>query len=84
MITDIKIVSLLCPCSLWTYSFISCHLINESALIVRGTDLDVESISIFVKQVEWSNKIILYYSVLYSVELRDVVFENYCVNYLIF
>lgn len=39
MITDIKIVSLLCLYSLWTYSFISRHLINESALIVRGTQI---------------------------------------------
>lgn len=80
MITDIKIVSPLCPCCLWTYSFISRHLINESALIVRGTDLDVESISIFVKQVEWSDKIIAYYSVLYSLELRGMAFESYYIN----
>lgn len=30
-----KIVGPFCPCSLWTCSFISRHLINESALIVR-------------------------------------------------
>lgn len=75
-ITGIKIVGPFCPCSLWACSFISRHLINESALIVRRTGFDVESISLSVERVEWNDKIIAYYSIFYLFESYDIAIED--------
>jgi len=56
-------------------------LINESALIVRRTGFDVESISLSVKRVERNDKIVAYYGTCFIFSNHgDIAFED---NYLI-
>jgi len=60
-------------------------LINESALIVRRTGFDVESISLSVKRVERNDKIVAYYGTCFIFSNHgDIAFEDHCLIFIAF
>ena len=60
-------------------------MINESALIVRRTGFDVESISLSVKRVERNDKIVAYYGTCFIFSNHgDIAFEDHCLIFIAF